>query len=203
MDINVQAFQDAIETGNFEHFEVSITPAKLAKDGVEAALKPVFDATVAAIKAGKLIQATLTITSKEPTTISLETGVINLPFADWKKVNNFIEPEEMTPINVYLIIASPYVNRSGLRIDEVTPASEYVASTTAQNDAIIASVNEKLATIEETKNNPAPEPKKIPASRAKTPAKKSTRRTTRKTAAKKPARKKTTTRKKTTRKASK
>lgn len=197
MDINVKAFQDAITEDNYEHSEQTITPAALAKQGLEAALAPVFTAVQQAIQAGKLIAAQLVVTSPEPTTIRLETGIINLPFADVKKVANFLEAEEMVPLKVYLIVSSEFVNVSGLRIDEVTTADEYLTSFSTQNAAIIAAVSEKLAAIETNRTAPKEVAKEVPASRAKTTSR---RTTTRKTATRKATARKTTTRKTTAKK---
>lgn len=84
MEINTKAFQEAIMDGNYTTFNQDVTPAVAAK-GLDSALAPVFAAVSDAIAQGKLIQAQLTITSAEPTIIRLETGIVNLPFADAKK----------------------------------------------------------------------------------------------------------------------
>lgn len=187
MDINVKTFQEAVLAGNFETPSSTVTPAAAAKD-LAKALDPLVTATVANLQAGKLSRATVTITSAEPTVISLETGIINLPFADAKKVTNFLEAEELAPLAVYLIIESPHVNVSGLRIDLVASGDDFVAGPAAQLTAITAAVSEKLATIEENRLAPKPTVKEAPAAKKKTTRKS----TTRKTAAKKPARKRTT-----------
>lgn len=203
MQINTKAFQDAVMDGNYTTFDQEATPQAIAKSGLDTALAPVFAAVDAALEAGKLIQAQLTITSKEPTIIRLETGIVNLPFADAKKIINFLEPEELVPLRLYLIVISEHVNASGLRIDEVATLDDYLKTKSAQQAAIIAAGQEKLALIAENAAKPKPEPT-APAKRAtakRATAKKTTtkRATTRKTAAKKPAAKKSTTRK-TTRK---
>ena len=200
MQINTKAFQEAVMDGNFTTFNHELTPAAVAKDGLDQALAPVFAAVDEALEAGKLIQAQLTITEAEPTIIRLETGIVNLPFADAKKIINFLEPEELVPLRLYLIVISEHVNASGLRIDEVATLDEYLQTKAAQQAAIIAAGQEKLAEIAENKAKPKPEPEaKKPA--AKTAAKKTTtkkpaaKKSTSKTATKKPAAKKTTTRK--------
>mgnify|MGYP004468273069 CR=1 FL=1 len=193
MQINTKAFQDAVMDGNYTTFAQETTPQAVTKDGLDAALAPVFAAVDTALEDGKLIQAQLTITSKEPTVIRLETGIVNLPFADAKKIINFLEPEELVPLRLYLIVISEYVNASGLRIDEVATLDDYVQTKGAQQAAIIAAGQEKLALIAENAAKPKPEP--VPA--AKKPAAK---KTTRKPAAKKATTKKSTTKKSTTKK---
>ncbi|WP_461213769.1 hypothetical protein [Lacticaseibacillus sp. GG6-2] len=197
MQINTKAFQDAVMDGNYTTFDQEATPEAIAKSGLDTALAPVFAAVDAALDAGKLIQAQLTITSKEPTIIRLETGIVNLPFADAKKIINFLEPEEMVPLRLYLIVISEHVNASGLRIDEVATLDDYSKAKGAQQAAIIAAGQEKLALIAENAVKPKPEPAKPaakkPAAKRATTKKTTKRTTTRKTAAKKkPATRKTT-----------
>ncbi|MFD1484400.1 hypothetical protein ACFQ5J_04030 [Lacticaseibacillus baoqingensis] len=190
MDINTKAFQDAVMDGNFATFNQDITPQALKKSGIAQALQPVFAAVDDAISAGKLIQAQLTITETEPTIVRLETGIINLPFADAKKIINFLEPEEMVPLRLYLIVVSPHVNASGLRIDQIATLADYQQAKAAPQQAIIAATEEKLATIATNALAPKPEP-----GAAKPAAKKPARKAAAKKPARKPAAKKTTTRK--------
>ncbi len=198
MEINTKAFQEAIMDGNYTTFNQDVTPAVAAK-GLDSALVPVFAAVDEAIAQGKLIQAQLTITSAEPTIIRLETGIVNLPFADAKKIVNFLEPEEQVPLKLYLIVIADHVNASGLRIDEVATLDQYTDQKAAQQAAIVAAGMQKLDEIAENQLRPAPAPvEKKPATRRtatkKTPTKRktaakktTTRKTTRKPAAKKEA----------------
>lgn len=198
MEINTKAFQEAIMDGNYTTFNQDVTPAVAAK-GLDSALAPVFAAVDEAIAQGKLIQAQLTITSAEPTIIRLETGIVNLPFADAKKIVNFLEPEEQVPLKLYLIVIADHVNASGLRIDEVATLDQYTDQKAAQQAAIVAAGMQKLDEIAENQLRPAPAPvEKKPATRRtatkKTPTKRktaakktTTRKTTRKPVAKKEA----------------
>lgn len=186
MEINAKAFQTAIQEENFEQINHSVTP-KQAQADLTGALAPVFADLEAAINAGKLIQAQLTITSETPTYVRLETGVINLPFADSKKVSNFLDPDSMAPLKVYLIVATPDLNASDLHIDLVADAETYLANPKANQVAVIAEVTEDLVRIKANHDAPKPVVKAAPANRAKTTARKATTRkaTTRKTTAKK------------------
>ncbi|WP_461226005.1 hypothetical protein [Lacticaseibacillus suihuaensis] len=198
MEINVTAFQEAIENGNYQTTQFTATPEQVSRDGVEKALQPAFAALDAALDQGVLAQVDLVIESAEPTTVRLETGVINLPFADSRKVNNFLAEDATVPLRVNLIVISPYVNQSGLRIDIVAEADAYVQNRTANQAAVIAEVQEKLALIAAEAAAPKPVVKEAPASRAKaTTTKKAT---TRKPAAKKATTRKTAAKKTTTRK---
>ncbi|WP_338216447.1 hypothetical protein [Lacticaseibacillus salsurivasis] len=195
MEINVKAFQTAIQEENFEQINHSVTPQQAQAD-LTGALAPVFADLEAAINAGKLIQAQLTITSETPTYVRLETGVINLPFADSKKVSNFLDPDSMAPLKIYLIVATPDLNASDLHIDLVADAETYLAHPKANQAAVIAEVSEDLVRIKANHDAPKPVVKAAPANRAKTTARKSTTRkvTTRKTTKKSSTRKAATKR---------
>lgn len=79
MEINVHKFQEAILAGTFEHTAVHVTAAAFKKDGIADALTKVFADVRAAIEKDQLIQADLVVDFPEPTTITVETGIINLP----------------------------------------------------------------------------------------------------------------------------
>ncbi len=79
----------------------------IQEDGIADALTKVFADVRAAIEKDQLIQADLVVDFPEPTTITVETGIINLPFANVNKIPNFLEPDEIVPVRVYLIVASP------------------------------------------------------------------------------------------------
>lgn len=197
MEINVKAFQEAIEAGNYEQPNYPVTEQTATTD-IETALAPVFNDVDQALAAGKLISARLTVAGDEPTEVRIETGIINLPFEDSKKVTNFLDADKEVPIRLNLIVASPYVNASGLRIDEIATADAYLADKRANMAAVFAAVHEKLATIKAAREAPKPPVKEAPASRAKATRKSGTR----SSAAKKPTARKRTTRKAPTKKRS-
>ncbi|MEE1525498.1 MAG: hypothetical protein UHK99_11530, partial [Lacticaseibacillus paracasei] len=135
--------------------------------------------------------------------------------ANVNKIPNFLEPDEIVPVRVYLIVASPFVNVSGLRIDEAATAADYLQDFDTINAQMTASVQEKLEHIQTEMAKPKETVKEVPANKQKTTAKKTTRRattkkktTTRKTtkkstSASKAAPKRTTTKKTMTRKTTK
>ncbi|KRM71346.1 hypothetical protein [Lacticaseibacillus brantae] len=191
MEINVQTYQNAIAEGNYEQVQKTVDPMDLKEQGLAQFMASLYESVQAATQKNQLIQATLEVTYKEPVLVSLETSVINLPMADYKKINNFLEVEEIVPVNLYLVITSQWVNVSGLRIDKMTDVASYLADFTVKNAEINDAIYEKLDFIEAEMSKPQPVAKEVPANKRK-PA---TKRTTTKTAAaKKPAAK--TTRKK-------
>jgi hypothetical protein len=205
MEINVQHYLNRTADDQVQHFEQSSTIAATANAaGLTAALQPLATAINDATAAGELMRATLTINGgKEPVLVSFETGVINMPLANAKKVGGFLEADEIVPVNIYLVTESKYLNASGLRIDKLADSDEFAANTASILQSVVADVGAKLTHIAEEEAKPEPVAKPAPAK--KTTAKKTTRRTTakksttKKTTAKKTSAKKTTARK-TTRK---
>lgn len=196
MDINVQKYLDMAANDEVQHFEQSVSPEMVPDaTGMGLALQPVVAAVVQAVQANQLMRATLTVQTAVPTTISFETGIINMPLANAKKAGNFFEIEEIVPVKIYLVTENPFLNASGLRIDELATSDEFVRNT----DALLANVAphavEQLQHIAEEAAKPAPEPAAKPA------AKKTTRKTTKKTTTKRATTKKSTAKKPAAKKA--
>lgn len=193
MEITVKDFMDQIETGSYEQVSTETDLTTLAKDGLPNFTKTLFDATKDALKQNKMINAQLMIkTDGEPIVIQIQSGIINLPYENVKKVNQFFESEdEKVPVKLYLLVQAQDLNVSHFRIDQITTAADYLKDATEANDQIDDSIHQKLALIEANeKERLAEEAKPKPV------AKKST---TRKTTAKKaPAKRRTTTKRKTT-----
>ncbi|WP_155287398.1 hypothetical protein [Lacticaseibacillus zhaodongensis] len=193
MDINIQHYLNRTADEQVQHFEQSITPEAAASDAaLQTAIEQLATAINGATAAGELMRATLTVSTPEPTLISLETGVINLPLANAKKVGGFFEPDEIVPVKIYLVVESKFLNASGLHISLLATSGDFAKDSSSAVSAAVTQVSAYLLHIQEEAAKPEPEP--TPAK--KPAAKKTTRRTTKKTTSKrKPAAKKTTTRK--------
>lgn len=211
MQINVQKYLDLGTNDGVERFEQTLKPAAVTSvAGVRAALQPLADAIIDAVAKNELLRASFTVTTTMPTTVSLETGIINMPLVNAKKAGNFFEIEEIVPVNIYLVTESPFLNASGLRIDLLGPSDTFASDAPRLLDEAAARVLTQLEHIAEEAARPLTEPEPAPAKKAaakKTTAKKTstkraaTKKTTtakktpaKKAAAKKPAAKKTTTR---------
>ena len=77
----------------------------------------------------------------------------------------FLEPDEIVPVRVYLIVASPFVNVSGLRIDEAATAADYLQDFDTINAQMTASVQEKLEHIQTEMAKPKETVKEVPANK--------------------------------------
>lgn len=196
MEIKVQDYVDAIEATNYQTFEETKTASAVKKTGLKKALQPVVAAVSEAVATGHLIQAQLVVTGKVTVTYRMETGIINLPFDNNKRVFQFFNDQEDTvPVKVYLITISEHLNQSGLRIDEMGTTDDLMTDETSLTDKILQQADEQWRFIEAHPEGIVPEkPAETPA---KTTAKKAP---AKKTAAKKAPAKKTTAKKTTTKK---
>lgn len=131
--------------------------------------------------------AQYTQSSAPAVTFSIELSPINLPMADFKKVNEFFSDEKKTvPLNLYFVTRSEYLNVSHFHID-LLGSSEDDPQTF--REAVAKLLHTNWETIVDHYQNP-PEPKKPATPKRKTASKSKRKTTTRK--------KKTTTRKKST-----
>ncbi|MCH4172358.1 MAG: hypothetical protein LKF36_14150 [Lactobacillus sp.] len=198
MDIKVQDFVDRIEANTYTHFEATKSDAVANKDGIAALLTPALAAISEAVATGHLAQAKLVLTGKANVVYRLETGVVNLPFENTKKVFQFYDLEETVPVRIYLITEAEDLNASGFRIDEMGTADDLMtneaavaAKVNAQASEQWTYVNAHLGEVAAAKEKAAAAFKAKQAAAKKTPAKKTpAKRTT--------TRRKTTTARKTT-----
>lgn len=208
MERQIQAFIEAVENDELEHFTTTAKEADFYADP-DAVLAPLAAFVREQIGADKLAQATVQLSDAD-VSVRLETSVINLPLQDSKTIAKIMTVEDTAPINVYAVIEAEAINVSGLRIDALAPATTYVDQATVADQSLHDWVGlqiEQLKTAAEnaaltdvpkaTVTQAAKKPATRKAATKKAPAKKTT---TRKATAKKAPAKKTTTKKATTRK---
>ncbi|MHC9533424.1 hypothetical protein ACVQ8P_02000 [Dellaglioa sp. BT-FLS60] len=199
MKMIVEEFMTAIEEEAYDKTFYTATPAEVQSVGIPALFAKSYAALEKSLRDKKLAEIQLMIEYPEGTAIfTLETNIINLPFRYYKKMPGFFnEVSDEADINVYLIVESPILNVSKLRIDEVTSATSYLENPSDYNVTMTTMIAEKVAFLE---NPPVIEEKEpvVVEKKKKAPAKKKT------AAKKKPAaKKKATTKKATTVKAEK
>lgn len=200
MDIRVQDFMDHIEGSQYDHFEVKKTASVVKKSGLNKELAPVIAAVSEAVAIGHLAQAQLEVTGKITVTYRIETGIVNLPFENSKKVNQFFENDGPVPVNIYLITDAENLNVSGFRIDEMGTTDAFMEDEATMIAKIDTQAQEQWTFLEEHPDGvkPAPAPEK-PKAKTTTKAKPRKRTATKKATAKKPATRKVAA-KKTTKK---
>ena len=91
MEIEVKQYQTKIAAESYQNFtlEVKLT-RRLAQKKLQDSLKQLCQQIQDAVAKGYLAQGQLIISGLPfPITFALQTGIINLPFQDYQKVNNF------------------------------------------------------------------------------------------------------------------
>ncbi|KRM36477.1 hypothetical protein [Lentilactobacillus parafarraginis] len=197
-----------IEDVTNEKVEHKITTATL-KDFIanpDDIMRPIYDFVEEQLNLGKLGYGEVRVDDAD-LSVRLETNLINLPLSEIKRIDKMISDEDELPLNVYLVMISPNVNVSGLRIDEVASADDFVGNLDTYLPMMNDWVADHLAAVQENMKTNAEKEAEESAAAKKAPAKKSTvkkaapkRTTARKSAAKKTTAKKST-RKSTPRKA--
>lgn len=116
MKIKVQDFIDRIVDGDFISSEM-----EASVNDIDGALKQLLSDFQTTVAQGKLGQQILVITDfEEAVSVRLESGIINLPFANINRVDNFFESSAVeVPVQVELIMEAPDLNASKFHIDQL------------------------------------------------------------------------------------
>ena len=116
MKIKVQDFIDRIVDGDFISSEM-----EASVNDIDGALKQLLSDFQTTVAQGKLGQQILVITDfEEAVSVRLESGIINLPFANINRVDNFFESSAAeVPVQVELIMEAPDLNASKFHIDQL------------------------------------------------------------------------------------
>lgn len=197
MKISALQIMDKIENGQFETMAETREDKQLEQADYDAQAGKMVDFIVDALNSGRLAQAKFAVTGAEPITFSLETNIINLPFANWKKINNFFTDEETPEVNVYFEMAADAINVSKFRIDELSSGDEFVEQAAQIKADLAKLMPEKVAFVKENAKVLAQQAKEYEEARKVLKANKKAEAK----AKKKKTTKKATTRKKTTKKA--
>ncbi|WP_395391680.1 hypothetical protein [Fructilactobacillus sanfranciscensis] len=105
-----------------KNFETTL--ADLKKKPAQV-LQPMCDFIEAGINSDKISSAELFL-PKSDITIKLQMSIINLPLEYAKNINKIMVGDGVVPVDVYMIIASPFINKSKMRIDELALSDEFV-----------------------------------------------------------------------------
>lgn len=199
LNLKISALQimDKIENGQFETMAETREDKQLEQADYDAQAGKMVDFIVDALNSGRLAQAQFAVTGAEPITFSLETNIINLPFANWKKINNFFTDEETPEVNVYFEMAADAINVSKFRIDELSSGDEFVEQAAQIKADLAKLMPEKVAFVKENAKVLAQQAKEYEEARKVLEANKKAEAK----AKKKKTTKKATTTKKTTKKA--
>ncbi|EGM52108.1 hypothetical protein [Ligilactobacillus salivarius] len=150
MEIEVGNFITAIENEDYHKETITARASDVDSMGVADVMVPVIDKFESSIKDNKLTQIELVIDYADgPVFVRLESGIINLPYSNIDKVDNFFNRlEEKVPVVVNLIVESPKLNASGFRIDTLGSVDEFLANPENYEVKIAGNIAEKIAVIE-------------------------------------------------------
>lgn len=155
MKINLKDLNDKIENQDYIQDLETVKYADISKS--KSKIKPYAEKMIkevlAAYKHDSLVQTQLAVTGQRPVTFALETNIINLPYANYKKIANFFEEGQEYPINVYFETRSEYVNVSGFRIDQLASEEEVEKDSSAIVDKLVEAIIEKLTVVREYKKS--------------------------------------------------
>ncbi|KRM95540.1 hypothetical protein FC19_GL001856 [Liquorilactobacillus aquaticus DSM 21051] len=151
MKIKVEAFVNKIENDDFQSAAFEALPVKKNVDMER--LEHLFEQFRSFLEQEKLTRVSQPLLFEdESVTVSLESGIINLPFANSNRVDNFFEKSEDVDVIVNLIVEAADVNASGLRIDSFGTVKDYLTDYQKVNQALTAGVNEQLGLLAKNKN---------------------------------------------------
>ena len=122
VEIKVQTYLDAVDTWQYQVQNFTADAADFAAQEMAANLRTMFDTFSAQVATGALVHSELTINDFK---VELETGIINLPFANNNRVDNFYANlNQAVPVVVNLIVEAPNLNASAFHIDTLGPVDQ-------------------------------------------------------------------------------
>lgn len=88
----------------------------------------------------------------DPVSVRLETNLINIPMAEAERLDGKLLDKELEyPVNLYMVIESEDVNKTGLRIDELANETDQEGSVANLVEKAQGWVAEHLAAVVETR----------------------------------------------------
>ncbi|ANZ57472.1 hypothetical protein BGL34_06240 [Fructilactobacillus lindneri] len=146
MKIDEAKFVEEAEAEEFASKQFESTLAKLKTDPTKV-LKPLCEFIEAAINSDKIASADLTVKDAE-VCIKLQTSIINLPLNYSKNINKIMVGDGDVDVNVYMIITSPNINKSKLRIDELDDSVSFLEKATGEDlERFVAWTKDQLEII--------------------------------------------------------
>jgi hypothetical protein len=146
MKMKVADFIQQIDAADYQVQTLTTADAneKVTEKELVKILQPLFDHFSKLIASEALGRVEQPLNFADQTVIiALETGVINLPFANNNRVDNFFENDAETEILANLILTSPELNASGLRIDTLGEVSQWSEKNLPQQAVTLVAQNLK------------------------------------------------------------
>lgn len=147
MKIKQEELTKKIEEQDYLQDLETIKYSEITKTKLKKIATKMIGEAVQAFKHNSLIQTQLAISGRRPMTFALESNIINLPFANYKKISNFCNNEDEYEVNIYFETISEYVNVSHFRIDILGSSDKIVADPDKYSDLLVKAIEEKIAVI--------------------------------------------------------
>ncbi|WP_251573867.1 hypothetical protein [Limosilactobacillus agrestimuris] len=141
MKLTVADYLDQLSGEKTIVTETETTASKVQQKSV---LKKAIEAVIDALDTGHLGKYQITIRVKKgaPVIFHLDTNLINIPMAEAERLDGKLLDKEITyPVNLYMVMESEDVNKSGLRIDELANETDLAGDV----DVLIKRLQEWLA----------------------------------------------------------
>ena len=101
MKIKQEELTKKIEEQDYLQDLETIKYSEITKTKLKKIATKMIGEAVQAFKHNSLIQTQLAISGRRPMTFALESNIINLPFANYKKISNFCNNEDEYEVNIY------------------------------------------------------------------------------------------------------
>ncbi|GAY73678.1 hypothetical protein [Lentilactobacillus kosonis] len=153
MDAEVSTFVEEVKAGNILISDQ--TTLKLADlvNVSDSQIKPIVDELINGLQSGNQAVISRIKLTDDDAVFRLESNLINLPLDEIDRINKMISDQDSLPVNVYLVVTSENVNRSGLRIDKVSSADELINDPDSYLNFITNWISEKASQIVENKDS--------------------------------------------------
>lgn len=150
MEIKVQDYCQAIAQQDYDWQSINLTTKQVESKQLSATLSAFYVQLTDDLQANKLAKLQIMVDDADDlTSFAVETSIINLPWADTKKVINFFNNDEIVPVNLYFIIESPVVNQSSFRIDEFTSVQDYLQDPAVKQQELTKLFQPKMLMLQE------------------------------------------------------
>lgn len=141
MKLTVADYLDQVVGNKVLVTEDEVTAAKVQQ---KATLKKAIETVIDNLDTGHLAKYQITIKVKkgDPVIFHLDTNLINIPMAEAERLDGKLLDKEISyPVNLYMVMESEDVNKSGLRIDELANETDLAGKI----DPLIKRLQEWLA----------------------------------------------------------
>lgn len=126
-----------------------VTKTYTAADQSTINLDDLFTFVTVTLEQEQLVSAEIVISGDEPIHLRLESNLINLPLRYVNNISKIVINDPAKEVNLYMIVESPFVSHSKLRIDYAATVSAYLDDFDSVAAKIANYFDEKLALINE------------------------------------------------------